>query len=132
MNRITLMLLAVFLYAWGGTASAQLKPDWQADKSEAVLLPQYCWNQMLDPNLKDSKYSIPCGGGMNHYCLGLLAEIRANRTSGNMPLKKLYLDRAKTNIRYTLDRMEPSCSIAGDVQASAMRIDRLNRMYHNY
>ena len=130
MNRTKWMAMALVMAC--GSATAQMKNEWQADKSEAVLLPQYCYNQLLDPNLKEPKYSIGnCGGAMNHYCLSLLAEIRANRTVGNMGLKKLYLDRATTHVQYTLNRMEPGCPIAADVHATERRLANLNRMFNN-
>lgn len=125
-------LLFVVCVTCCAPALAQEKSAMHADKSEAVLLPPYCYNQMLDPNLTGPKYTIEgCGGAMNHYCLSLLSEIRANRTFGNMGLKRRYLDRATTDIQYTLARMDPACPIAGDVRATERRLANSNRIFNN-
>jgi len=118
------LLLACLLASIPRLAHAQGLPDpgrgWNATPAEVAQLPQYCWAQM-GKQLKGPQYEIPrgaCGPGMNHYCPGLVEQLRA-RQSARDPKRRLgYLNQAKDHTLYTLKAMEkyPNCPIRGDVE----------------
>jgi len=126
------LLLACLLASMPWLAHAQGLPDpgegWKASPAEVAQLPQYCWAQM-SKQFKGPQYQIPgggaCGPGMNHYCPGLVEQLRA-RQSARDPKRRLgYLNHAKNRTLYTLKAMEkyPNCPIRGDVEMTLRLVE---------
>lgn len=87
---------------------------------EITMLPRFCWGQYYRNKFKGPEFNIPrssCGPGMNHYCPGLVALGRANRSLDNK-WQRGYLDGAAGQVRYTLRAMKnyPSCPLRGEVR----------------
>jgi hypothetical protein len=128
-------VLALVLALAPVPAAAQGLPDpgrgWNATPGEVAQLPQYCWAQMDPQRFKGPQYEIPrgaCGGGMNHYCPGLVEQLRA-KMSMREPKKRLgYLNHAKNRTLYTIKAMEkhPNCPIRADVEMT-LRLVELQR-----
>ena len=112
-------------------AGAAAQPDmegWHPSVTEATLLPKYCWGQFMGSRFKGPEYTIPrdtCGVGMNHYCPGLVALGRANRSLDDK-IKRGYLAGAKDQLRYTVGALRdyPRCPIRGDIMRTSELIDR--------
>jgi len=99
---------------------------------EIVQLPKFCWKQMGAPNVSGPEFTIQndCGPGMNHYCAGLVALMRAKTaTSKGQRLSMLGL--ADTNVRYTENWMKdyPNCSIRDHVAASRAEVNHLMAIF---
>lgn len=87
-------------------------------------------------NVNGMEYWIPretCGEGMNHYCLGQLSIVRANRTFGgaNLYKKKALLRAAKDHTEYTLTAMRdyPSCPIREHAETTLKQIESQLRAF---
>ena len=97
---------------------------------EIVQLPKFCWRQM-GANVTGPEFSIGnCGPGMNHYCAGLVALMRAKgATSKGQRLSMLGL--ADTNVRYTENWMKdyPNCPIRDHVAASRVEVNHLMTIF---
>jgi hypothetical protein len=95
---------------------------------ERALLPKFCWVQMGSKVAKGPEFQIPpgCGPGMNHYCPGLVALIRAKYTADRRRAGAL-LGQAGTAVEYTLNWMKdyPNCPIRAHVEATRVEIDTL-------
>ncbi|MEP7207731.1 MAG: hypothetical protein ABI920_12380 [Casimicrobiaceae bacterium] len=95
-----------------------------------MQLPPQCWAYYL-PGFSGPEYTLPadCGGGMNHYCLGLLELNRARKFIGRTRAAErgLVLGRARGDLHYTLQAIEnyPSCSIRADIERSTAEADAL-------
>lgn len=119
-----------------GLVSAQAvdtqKPgQWHASPSEGVLLPRFCWGQMMG-TIQGPEYSIPsdaCGPFMNHYCLGQLSMVRANRTVGRMDVKKQLLSVAREQTVQTLKDMYPQCPIREHAEKTLIQLDAQLRAF---
>jgi hypothetical protein len=103
-----------------------------ASITEATLLPKFCWGQYFKERFKGPEFEIPrrsCGVGMNHYCPGLVALNRANR-SFDSKMKRGYLRGAQWQVRYTVKAMEkyPNCPIRGEVMRTNQLIERELRL----
>jgi hypothetical protein len=125
-NRNSARLVVLFLIGIAGGALAQ-EDEWKASKREAFLLPQFCWRQMMGGDVRGPQYEIPktCGVGMNHYCLGLLKIVRANKTFGKLNHKRGLLRGARDNTLSTLTAMKdhPQCSIRGHAERTLEQIE---------
>src|SRR5262249_24849995 len=98
-QRYALRLAFLVLLGFAGAIHAQGNPwadEWQAYPMEGVLLPQFCCAQMLSIE-GPPEYYIPkqCGPLSNHYCLGLLKMVRANKLIGHRDWKKTLYEGAK-------------------------------------
>jgi hypothetical protein len=95
---------------------------------ERALLPKFCWVQMGSKVAKGPAFQIPpgCGPGMNHYCPGLVALIRAKSTADKRQVGRL-LNGAAGAVEYTLKWMQdyPNCPIRGHVEATKAEIEKL-------
>ena len=88
-ERVSLRLALLFLIGVVGARPVLADDAWHATKSEAAQLPLFCWGQLMSDEFRGPEYQIlDCGPFMNHYCLGLLKIVRANRTIGNIEQKK--------------------------------------------
>jgi hypothetical protein len=113
-------------------AQGQLPPGegHRASAVEAAQLPKFCWGQYVDA--KGPEYGIQgCGPGMNHYCWGLVEQLRANKTIGNQKLRIAYLQRAKGNTLYTMRAMEkyPTCPLRPHVENTYQQVQTSLRIY---
>jgi len=107
-------------------ASAQDWQGWHPSVAEATLLPKYCWGKFLGEKFKGPEFTIhDCGVGMNHYCPGLVALSRANRSVDDRT-RQGYLFGAKAQVQYTVKALEkyPRCPIRGDVMRTHQLIER--------
>jgi hypothetical protein len=123
---ITCSLLLAFVLS---PAAAQ--DPWHATKTEAAQLPRYCWGQLMGGDLQEQQFWISgCGSGVNHYCLGLLKTVRANKTIGNKTHKVDLLNGAKDDTLYTLNAIKnyPQCSIRQDAQQTLAKIESQLRL----
>lgn len=97
----------------------------RATPMEVAQLPQFCWAQYTEH--KGPQYSIPggCGPGMNHYCWGLVEELRANRVFGNPKQRLDLLRAAKSQTLYTMNAMKnfPGCPLREHVGQTYQRVD---------
>lgn len=118
--------------AWGPLpASAQ---EYQANVTEWMILPKYCWKQFNEKYTEPQFTITNCGGGMNHYCGALLDLQRAKRMKTNYE-RKGHLVVARRETLYTLSAMKrdgvsETCPIAKDVQATLNAIE-LQMKLHN-
>ena len=106
--------------------SAQAEDPWHATKSEAAQLPLFCWGQMMSDEFRGPEYEIlDCGVSMNHYCLGLLKIVRANKMFGNMAAARTLLVAAKDDTESTLKDMQPypNCSIREHAEKTLVQIN---------
>jgi len=96
-----------------------------ASPMEVAMLPQFCWAQYTEH--RGPQYSIPpgCGPAMNHYCYGLVEELRANRVFGNPNHRLGLLRAAKSQTIYTINAMKPfpACPLRPHVEQTYQRID---------
>jgi hypothetical protein len=95
---------------------------------EIAMLPKFCWGQYYRDKFKGPEFNIPrssCGPGMNHYCPGLIALGRANRSLEDK-WKQGYLQGAEGQVRYTLRAMEkyPYCPLRSEVHGTYNLIER--------
>ena len=131
-DRICGLLVILFLIGVAGAPPAQAEDPWHATKSEAAQLPRFCWGQLMSDEFSGPDYWIlDCGPFMNHYCLGLLKIVRANKTIGNLDQKKYYLRNARIDTETTLKDMQPypSCSIREHAEKTLQQIDALQRAF---
>ena len=122
----------IILFFTGAAATlAQAADPWHATKSEAAQLPLFCWGQLMSDEFRGPEYQIlDCGSGMNHYCLGLLKIVRANKMFGNMNYRKDLLVGAKDDTELTLKGMQsyPNCSIREHAEKTLVQINGQLRM----
>ena len=127
-SKIAMLVSLVFAFLPVG-ASAQADLDGEHPSvAEATLLPKFCWGQFLGNKFKGPQYGFPrdtCGWGMNHYCPGLVALNRANRSVDNRE-KRGFLWGARGQVLYTLKALErhPQCPIRGEVTRTYQLIER--------
>ena len=99
---------------------------------EKSQLPLFCYGQMGVPGATGPQYNIPsgCGSGMNHYCPGLVALIRAKKELDRRKALTL-LSSVEVDVRYTLDWMKgfPNCAIRGHVEATKAEVERLKLLW---
>ena len=120
------LVMGLALSMSGAMAQAETS-DWSPSKSEAALLPRFCWQQMLG-NVQGPEYTIPrstCGDSMNHYCVGLVDLGRANRTIGDKRKRATLLKVARKDTEYTLRAMEkfPNCQIRAHAEKTMADIE---------
>lgn len=114
-----LTLLAAVLVLTSASSHGQTRPS----QLELVQLPKYCWGQHLKEFAGQPGYSIQdCGGGMNHFCSGLIYMMRANKPGIHRTEKINILAQARVEIQYTLARVTPNCPILTDVQIADRRL----------
>ena len=132
-SSITGRVLLACLFATPPSLSCgETLDEWHASKSEAVQLPPFCWGQMLDSQLADSKYWMnDCGPGVNHYCLGLLKIVRANKIFGEKWRRSAMLRGAKDNTIYTLEAIKnyPNCSIRSHAEQTLQLIESQLKLF---
>jgi hypothetical protein len=131
-ERISLKLAVLFLTGVVGAPFALAEDTWHASKSEAAQLPLFCWGQLMSDEFRGPEYEIlDCGPFMNHYCLGLLKIVRANKTIGDIALKKQMLRGARVDTETTLRDMKPypTCSIREHAEKTLQQIDSLQRAF---
>ena len=120
---VVLVGLVFFLLPLGGRAQSDLE-GWHPSRTEVMLLPKFCWGQFLGGKFKGPQYTLPRDTCQewNHYCPGLVALGRANRSFDNKK-KRAYLTGAQGQFRYTVGHLKkyPRCPIRGE----AMRIYKL-------
>ena len=120
-------LLFIFLISIAAGALGQDQDQDKASKREAFLLPRFCWREMMGDDVRGPEYEIPksCGIGMNHYCVGLLKVVRANRTFGKLDHKRGLLRAARDHTLYTLRAMKdyPQCPIRGHAERTLEQIE---------
>jgi len=126
-NTAVLVSLAIALAPLRASALGDLD-GWRPSPVEATLLPKFCWAQFMGNRFRGPEFSIPrdsCGPGMNHFCPGLVALNRANRSLDNRA-KRGYLQGARAQVLYTVKAMEkyPRCPIRGQVQSTYTLIER--------
>ena len=127
-KRFALLLpLLLTFFPWEASAQDKLGGA-HPSVTEATLLPRYCWSQFLGSKFKGPEFEIPrktCGVGMNHYCPGLVALGRANRSIDDK-WRRGNLEIAEQGVAYTLRAMEkyPRCPIRGDVMRTYQLIKR--------
>jgi hypothetical protein len=129
---VTVLAVSVVLGGPAAFAQNQLPPGqgYKPTPSEIPLLPKFCWGQFTD--MKGPEYEIRgCGSGMNHYCWGLVEQLRANRSYGNKRHRIGYLQKAKGNTRYTIKAMEkyPGCWLRPHVESTYQQVDAQLRAY---
>jgi hypothetical protein len=111
--------IAVFLLGATANSSAFTPPS----ALEMTQLPQYCWGQFDKKFAGLPGYTISnCGGGMNHFCMGLVYMLRANKPGTPRSQKIGPITQARVELQYTIDRMAPNCPISADVQAAELRL----------
>jgi hypothetical protein len=122
--------IAILVAVTGGAASAQKSlpipgESHRASAMEIAQLPQFCWAQYTDH--RGPQYSIPgiCGPNMNHYCYGLVEELRANQSFGNTKQRLGYLRAAKYQTEYTINGMKnyPGCPLRDHVFQTYERVN---------
>ena len=119
-------LLVVFASAVAHAAGVPGPGEgYRATPMEIAQLPQFCWAQYTEH--KGPQYSIPgvCGPGMNHYCMGLVEELRANRVFGDPKHRFDLLRAAKSQTIYTINAMKnyPGCPLREHVDETYQRIE---------
>ena len=124
----TIGCLFALLLGIAADSPAQVGPypdEWKASKTEGVLLPQYCWAQMMGIEGPPEYYLPGNCGTSNHYCLGLLKIVRANKVVGDKGLKKKLYELAKRDTLYTLNGMKDAtqCTLRPDVERTLLQID---------
>ncbi len=122
-----LVSLVIALLPLGASAQSDLD-GWHPSVPEATLLPKFCWGQFLGSKFKGPDFGFPydsCGVGMNHYCPGLVALNRANRSFDNKA-KRGYLQGAQAQVQYTLQALKkhPQCPIRMDAMRTYELIER--------
>lgn len=131
-ERVGLRLALLFLIGVLGGQPVLADDAWHATKSEAAQLPLFCWGQLMSDEFRGPEYQIlDCGPFMNHYCLGLLKIVRANRTIGNIEQKKSYLRGARIDTETTLKDMTPypNCSIREHAEKTLQQINSMQRAF---
>jgi hypothetical protein len=134
------VLLCLLLMMCQSAIAAAPVPVGAADApfsvGERLQLPNFCWGVYLE-GFSGPEYSIPedCGGGMNHYCLGLLELNRAKRFIGKSKAAErgLLLGRARGDLYYTKQAIEkfPSCSIRSHIEASVADADAMWKAFQH-
>jgi hypothetical protein len=112
-------------------AGAREFDEWNPPKTDAALLPHFCWgppSHMGHFDVTGPEFEIPkdtCGIAMNHYCNGLVQIIWANRMVGNKNSKRIFLEQAKSSTLYTLKGMVgyPDCPIREHVEKTLQQIE---------
>jgi hypothetical protein len=126
------VLMACLLSSVASLSSGEVLDEWHASKIEAAQLPPFCWGQMMDSNLAESRYWITdCGSGANHYCLGLLKIVRANKIFGEKWRRSAMLRAAKDNTLYTLEAIKnyPNCSIRSHAEQTLQLIESQLKLF---
>lgn len=100
---------------------------YKAPASEVAQLPRFCWAQYM-ANVEGPQYEIPrktCGVFTNHYCPALLEVIRANKSFGNLGVRKQHLMVARKETLYTLFHMKefPSCPIRSHAESTLRAVE---------
>jgi hypothetical protein len=123
--------LSIPLLGWvvlGPANGQEMQPPgrgWHPTAAEIAQLPQFCWAQFTEN--KGPEYQIPrsCGSGMNHYCPGLVEQLRAKRSYSDQRKRLGYLYYARRRTLYTLKAMEkePNCPIRQHVETTLMVVD---------
>jgi len=127
-RKIAVLMPLVLALLPAGASGQDVLGGWNPSVTEATLLPKFCWGQFLGNKFKGPEFEIPrdtCGVGMNHYCPGLVALGRANRSFDNKT-KRGFLEGAERGVRYTVRAMEkyPRCPIRADVTRTYQLIER--------
>jgi len=125
---LTLLCTAALILFPGPSTMANENPD-QPNTLELAKLPKYCVAQYYDKTHQMPAYSVKgCGVFMNHFCYGLNFLNRAS--DFNLPKSKRQWNagRARTDIDYTKQHMERSCTIAADVSAAEFRLRSVEMM----
>jgi hypothetical protein len=100
---------------------------WNPTPLELVRLPQYCWGQFNEQFRGQPGMVIEgCGGGMNHFCVGLVYLNRA-MSAADKSARKDGVVNARREIDYTMARMPPECPIAADVNAARARLEVMEK-----
>lgn len=132
-TRVRVLLLGAAMLGAAALARAET-PGNRPSLPEVMLLPRFCWGQFLPGKFSGPQFTIPvheCGVAMNHYCLGLLALGRANRTVSHQGWRRDDLLTAKKDTEYTLRGMTsyPNCPIRAHVETTyRVIIDQLKAM----
>lgn len=132
--KIFLRLAAPVCIAASTSAMAQPKipPKYGgATPLEIAQLPKYCYQQYVDGSLGGYKFSIPdasCGSGMNHFCVALVAMMKAQNLNTRKAERIGEIRHAQIEVNYTISNMKPGCFIARDVTAAKQRADLLARI----
>lgn len=116
---VALLVPLVFMLRPGAALAQADMEGWHPSVTEATLLPRYCWSQFLGKKFSGPQYKIPrdsCGPGMNHFCPGLVALGRANRSFDDK-IKRGFLRGAEDQLRYTVRALKnyPRCPIRSEV-----------------
>ena len=119
--------VAALLLGFVAFALAYATTKYKAAPSEVALLPKFCWAQYME-NVEGPEYGIPiktCGYAMNHYCIGLVELIRANRSFANPGIRKQHLMRAREDTLYTLRGMKdyPACPIRAHAESTLRQVE---------
>jgi len=126
-RKIAVLMPLVLALLPAGASGQDVLGGWNPSVTEATLLPKFCWGQFLGNKFKGPEFEIPrdtCGVGMNHYCPGLVALGRANRSLDDK-WKRGFLQGAQRGVAYTLRAMEkyPRCPIRGEVTRTYQLIE---------
>ena len=120
-DRATILLLVLAMLP----ALTQAAPD-KAEGAIVAQLPQFCWQQYMDGVSGPGTFidRKDCGGGMNHYCQGLVELYRARRTFGDRNKRLEHLQSAERSTQYTINAMKPypNCSIRRHVESTMAEI----------
>jgi len=127
-RNVALLIPLILALLPAGASGQDVLGGWNPSVTEATLLPKFCWGQFMGNKFKGPEFEIPrdrCGVGMNHYCPGLVALSRANRSLDNN-MKRGFLRGAERGVGYTVRAMEkyPRCPIRGQVISTYQLIER--------
>jgi len=126
-------LRLVFLIVLLGPAVVRASDSlWTPSAAEIVGLPLFCWGG-FNPQFKDPKYNLygtfpTCGGGLNHYCLGLVALNRAKRAVADRQARLGWLHAADGEFKYTANALRgspPSCGLHEHLQQTLIEFHRV-------
>ena len=106
-----------------GAASGQSSSYWRPTPLETMDLPRFCHGQFI-PELRNEPGAtiIGCGGGMNHFCPGLVLMNRAMKSTAPKAERRGMVSQVKQEFSYTQQRMTPNCPVAADFQAAQGRL----------
>jgi hypothetical protein len=127
---IPMFAVAALLLTCAPPDAFAVEADTRPSAIEIAQLPQFCWHHYNVPNAVGPEFDMPppklCGYGMNHYCNGLVALIRAKHAVGRGERLSM-LGAARQNILYTEGAIQayPECPIHDHVAASKAEVDHL-------
>ena len=125
---------AAALVASGAIAAGAYAQSGTPTAIELAQMPKFCYGEFRVPGAEGDEYRIPrstCGGGVNHYCYGLMKLIRAKGYVPNKQKRKAMLEDAAADFRYTASWIKdyPTCPIRDHVTASLSEVRGLQLGY---